>query len=96
MQRLQAIAVLDESGNEPVEQLWVTGKATVETKVAGGGHKPLSEVIVPDPVDDYANKQGIVGGSDPIRELLPAVGVRSIGGELEIGRKSRDGTDPPG
>ena len=59
MQRLEAIAVLDESGNEPVKQLWVTGEATVETKVARGSHEPLSEVVVPDPVDAYANKQGI-------------------------------------
>ena len=59
MDRLEAPALGDQLGGEPVEQLGVRRPAAVEAEVARRLDQARAEVGLPEPVDDHAGEQRI-------------------------------------
>ena len=58
---LKLPAVLDEPGGQPVQQLGMRRRITRRAEVARGPHQTDPEVVLPDPVDDHAGRQGVAG-----------------------------------
>ena len=76
--RLDRPAGGDEPGGEPVEQLGMGRRFAAEPEVGRRGDDPPAEVVLPDPVDHDARRQGIVGLSQPLRQLEPSAALRPI------------------
>ena len=47
----------DEVVGQPFEQLGMGRRVRTNAEVADGAHEPLSEMMLPDPVDDHAGDQ---------------------------------------
>ena len=71
---LQAPAVLDEPVGQPVEQLGMGRRLAHRAEVARGSHQADAEVVLPDPVDDHASRQGVGRVDQPVRQGEPAQG----------------------
>ena len=77
----------DKFGRQPVEQLGMGGRLAQPAEIAGRADQAATEMILPDPVDDDASRQRIVGPGQPSGQSQAA--ARSIG------RAGRAWLDPP-
>ena len=68
MHGFEALAILDEVGRQPVEQLRMAGSFSQVTEVAGRFDDAFAEMVLPDPVDDDARRQWVVRRGDPACE----------------------------
>src|SRR5689334_924848 len=66
VQLLEAPAVLDEVGCQPVEQFGMRRPAAVKAEVAWVFDQPHAEVIMPHAVHDYPRREWIAGRGDPL------------------------------
>ena len=62
------------SARQPVEQLGMRRGLAEPAEVARGGHEALAEVVLPDPVDDHAGRERIVGPAQPAGQGEPPAG----------------------
>ena len=92
--RLDAPAVRDHLGGEPVEQLGVRGSPAIEPEIAGRLDQSRSEMCLPEPVDHDPREQRISRAGDPRRQPLAPPGLRCVGGQAEIGPRAHDRRDP--
>ena len=82
-----APAVTDELIRQPVQQLGMGGALAHQAEVAGRGHDPPAEMVLPDAVRHDAAGEGIFGASQPIRQRGPASRrFQSFGGRI-LGRR---------
>ena len=74
VQRLELPAARDEFGRQPVEQLGVAGGLAQPAEVARRADQAAAEMVLPDPVDDDAGRQRIVGPAQPASQGQPPPG----------------------
>ena len=75
MQRLDRPAVLDEPGGQVIEELGVGRRLAPHAEIARCRDQGRAEVVHPDPVDQGAGRQRVVGAGDGPRQLEPAAAV---------------------
>ena len=90
MDRLEPPAALDIGRRQPVEQLGMRRRRAVEPEVAGRGHDPAAEMIVPEPIDHHPRGQRIGRVGDPVRERGSTRCLGRFGIENESGFQSCD------
>ena len=95
MKRLEFVFVLSKPRREPFQQLGMAGFSTVETEIAGRGDETLSEMVMPDSIDDDTGEKSVTRCSDPVGEFLASICVAGVGGELKLGGKSRHCRNSP-
>ena len=66
---LDAPAAVDKLVGEKIEQLGMARAVAVETKVVGGSHDSLAEVILPNAIDHHSGCQRMFRAGNPVREL---------------------------
>ena len=91
---LDAPALFDELGRQPVDQLRMDRAPAVLAHVAGCLHQPFSEVVLPDPVHHDARRQRILRARQPTGQLLapapaPAFQIHRLG--VPAGRHHKPG-----
>ena len=74
MDRLHAPPAPDEFPGQPVDKLGMAGPASVLPQIAGLGHQPRAEVVLPDAIDHHPGGKGVVGTGDPFGQHLAPVG----------------------
>jgi hypothetical protein len=79
MQRLLAPASCHDFRGEPVEQLRVGRGLAARAEVAGRRHDSAAEVMLPEPVDDDARREGIVRAGQPLRQRRATAGLVCVG-----------------
>ena len=62
---LERPAVFDQLDGQPVEQFGVGRGFAVGAEVVGRGDDSAAEVVLPEPVDDDAGRQRLVGPGEP-------------------------------
>ena len=85
MQLLERLAVVAKPASQPVEQLGMAGAISIETKIAGRVHDAATEVVMPNPVHDDAEKEAVASIGDPGGELGAAGGIRGRSTQSKIG-----------
>ena len=68
---LDVPAALAELDCQPVEQLRMTGPSALRAEIFERLDESLAEQQLPEPVDEYAGDQRVVGGSQPLGEIEP-------------------------
>ena len=87
MQRLDVPAARDEFRRQPVEQLGMAGCLAHAAEVARRAGQAPPEMVLPDPVDDDAGREGIVGPAQPASQGQPPPrGLRGRGRRFDSGR----------
>src|SRR5438445_8301684 len=87
--------MLDEITGQPVEQLRMCGRLALAAEVAGRGHNSLSEMPVPNPVDDDARRQRMARSGQPQRQRAPPFGNEwTIRGFFQIVRSAQYAREP--
>ena len=99
--RLDRPAAGDEPGGEPVEQLGMTRRLAAEPEVGRRGDDSPAEVVLPDPVDHHAGRQGIAraeSASAPARAARCSCDGTGGGGSpsRNANRGTPRGTTSPG
>src|SRR5262245_18850197 len=61
-------AVLNELAGEPVEQLRMRRGIDARAKIVGGADQTPAEVVLPQPVDQDARRQRVLGPTQPACE----------------------------
>ena len=74
----------DQFRGEPIEQLRMRRRATLEAEVVRRAHDALPEVMQPQAVDHYTRGERMIGAGDPLRKL------QSAPGGLAVGRRRRE------
>lgn len=82
MEAFETPAVVHEVGGEPVEEFGVGGRVAETAEVAGGGGEALTEVLLPNAVDEDAGGQGVLAGGDPAGEGGAAAGAVREGSDF--------------
>ena len=54
-----------------IEQIAVADSRSVDAKIIGGGDQTGTEVIIPDPVDQYTGRNGVRVTGQPLGEQRP-------------------------
>ena len=70
--RLQGPARLHEARGQEVEQFGVRRPVAPAAEIVGGADQSLAEVMLPDPIDHHAGRQGMIGARQPVGQLPPA------------------------
>src|SRR5690242_2123881 len=58
---------------EPIEQLRRCGTRATLAKIVERADQPLTEMIMPDAIDEHAGDNGISRESQPVRQFQPVV-----------------------
>ena len=74
MQRLEPPAGGHKLGGQPVEQLGMAGRVAHDAEIVRRGDEPLAKMELPDPVDDHARRQRVLGAGQPASQPEPAAG----------------------
>ncbi len=76
MQRFQTPTTADKLGGEPIEQFGVGRRNADFSEIGWTGHDASAEVMHPNPIDNYAGRQWVVGLYEPSCEgKAPSAGV---------------------
>src|SRR5205823_2924245 len=68
----QAPTVADKLAGQPIEQLGVSRRRTGFSEVAQRRDDPCSKVVLPEPIDDDARGERVIGCSQPARKREPS------------------------
>ena len=71
---LEAPAAGHEIAREPIEQLGMRGRVADDAEIAGRGDDAAAEMVLPEPIDDDACRQGMIGAGEPCGQLGAAAG----------------------
>ena len=72
MQRLQVpVVIFHEGDGQPVQQLWMRWRLSLQTKILDGGHNAGSKKRLPVTIDNDTCGQGVVAGHNPASKLQP-------------------------
>ena len=71
MHRLDAPALTNELGCQPVQQRLIRGALSRLSEIIGAGYNPLAEVMRPNAVDHEASRHRMIGSREPLSEGTP-------------------------
>ena len=96
MQLFDREAVGHKTDGQPVEQGLVVGPLTESSEVVGGTDQPVSEVSLPDAVDQHSSRQRVAVGCDPASQFQPPAAGSFERLLVEAGGDSRKPARDPG
>ena len=82
------LILICEAEGQPVKQGRVRGRVRLRPHIFEGGHKAVSEQLVPDPVDQRAGRQGVFRACQPPGKTEPVFGPFLLPG-VQDGRGRR-------
>ena len=65
MELFDAPSIANELMSKPVQEFWMRGVLSLPAKVTGGGHKALTEMLLPNAVDENTRGQRVVRIRNP-------------------------------
>ena len=88
-------AIRDEPSRQPIEQRGMSRRFRPQTEVAGRAHQSVTEMPLPDAIDDHARGERVLFRRDPTRQLAPAAPAGDRAAEIHPPRTGAAGEQPP-